>query len=325
MNELESVENLWAIVLAAGRGTRLAAVTRTLCGRDLPKQFVALTSSRTLLQETMDRIAPLVPPERTIVVTSDTHYDLCVSQLRGYPGVEIVLQPADRGTGPGVLLPLAHVLARDPRARVAVFPSDHHVQRPGAFLLGVRRALMAAARTPAGVALLGVPAERPATDLGWIVPGERLAEGASRLQRFVEKPGAEAALTLLEAGALWNTMVVAGSAAALWHLARRHLPEQTRRFEKYLGCIHHPAAPIALADLYAEMASADFSRSVLQVSLGLAVVAVVDSGWFDCGTPERLLEWLAATADPPGILARLRRAGATPERPRAELAASAVA
>jgi mannose-1-phosphate guanylyltransferase len=324
MNELDSVENLWAIVLAAGRGTRLAAVTRTLCGRDLPKQFVALTSSRTLLQETMDRIAPLVPPERTIVVTSDTHYDLCVSQLRGYPGVEVVLQPADRGTGPGVLLPLAHVLARDPRARVAVFPSDHHVQRPAPFLNAIRIALQAAAGTPAGVALLGVPAERPATDLGWIVPGDRTAEGASRLQRFVEKPGAEAALTLLQAGALWNTMVVAGSAAALWHLARRHIPEPTRRFEKYLGCIHHPAAAVALADLYAEMPSADFSRSVLQVSVGLSVVNVVDSGWFDCGTPERLLEWLVATSDPPGILARLRRAAAG-ERTRPELGASAMA
>jgi mannose-1-phosphate guanylyltransferase len=328
MNEqLAAEKNLWAIVLAAGRGTRLAAVTRTLCGRELPKQFVALTSTRTLLQETMDRIAPLIPPERTVVVTSDAHYDLCVSQLRGYKGVEIVRQPLDRGTGPGVMLPLAHVLARDPRARVAVFPSDHHVQRPNAFLTAIRRALLAGARSPSGIALLGVPAERPATDLGWIVPGERISETAARVQQFVEKPGAEAALTLLQAGGLWNTMVVAGSAAALWHLGRRNMPEQTRCFEKYLGCIDHPAASAALASLYAEMVPADFSRNVLQVSVGLAVVAVVDSGWFDCGTPERLLEWLAATADPPGILASLRRAGAVApsDRSRAELGAAAVA
>jgi mannose-1-phosphate guanylyltransferase len=303
----DSTDNLWAVVLAAGRGTRLAAVTRTLCGRELPKQFVALTSERTLLQETMERIAPLVPPSRTVVVASDVHHDLAVAQLRAYPGVEIVRQPADRGTGPGVMLPLAHVLARNPRARVAVFPSDHHVQRPGPFLASLRRTLLAGVGAPAGVALLGVPAERPATDLGWIVPGERIADGASRVQRFVEKPGLDAALTLLQAGALWNTLVVAGSAAALWHLGRRHMPQQTRRFERYLACIGHPAAPRALEGLYGDMPPADFSRNVLQVSAGLAVVPVVDSGWFDCGTPERLLEWLSASADPPGILARLSR------------------
>jgi mannose-1-phosphate guanylyltransferase len=325
MND-ESAENLWAIVLAAGRGTRLATVTRALCGRELPKQFVALTSTRTLLQETMDRIAPLVPPSRTVVVSSDTHHDLAVAQLRGYPGVEIVRQPDDRGTGPGVMLPLAHVLARDPRARVAVLPSDHHVQRAGAWLSAIRRSLHAAARTPAGVALLGVPAERPATDLGWILPGDRIDDGASRILRFVEKPALDSALTLLQAGGLWNTMVVAGSAAALWHLGRRHMPQQTRRLERYLGCLGHPAAAQALAGLYGDMPTADFSRNVLQVSAGLAVVPVVDSGWFDCGTPERLLEWLSATADPPGILARLRRAGGgLGERPRGDGSITAVA
>ena len=132
-------KRLWAVVLAAGKGTRLGSVTRALCGRELPKQFVALTTQRTLLQETVERIAPLVPHERTVVVVSDRYAEIARAQLAFYPGVEIVVQPSDRGTGPGVMLGLAHVLARAPEADVAVFPSDHHIERPEALLNAVRR------------------------------------------------------------------------------------------------------------------------------------------------------------------------------------------
>src|SRR5262245_61653782 len=119
---------LWAVVLAAGQGTRMSPVTRLLCGRPLPKQFVPLLSDRTLLQETMDRIGPLIPPQRTVVVVGEGYEDLARTQLREFHGVEMVSQPLDLGTGPGILLPLSHVFARDPRATVAVFPSDHHLR-----------------------------------------------------------------------------------------------------------------------------------------------------------------------------------------------------
>jgi mannose-1-phosphate guanylyltransferase len=328
MMKQNSAENLWAVVLAAGRGSRLASVTRSLCGRELPKQFVALTSARTLLQETMDRIAPLIPPERTVVVVSETHDEIARAQLRDYPGVEIVRQPLDRGTGPGVLLPLAHVLARAPHAPVAIFPSDHHVHRPAPFLEAIKRALRLVERTPTGVALLGVAAERPASDLGWIVPGDRIGPvGGARVQQFVEKPATERAMTLLQAGALWNTMVVVGSVGGLWRMGRRHMPEQARALERYVHHIGRPEALEILSRLYEDMNAADFSRQVLQTSPGLSVVPVIDSGWFDCGTPDRLFEWLRATADPPGILARLRKAATpSPVHPRlGETAASLVA
>jgi mannose-1-phosphate guanylyltransferase len=98
-------DRLWAVVLAAGEGTRLAALTRTLYGTAVPKQFAPLLGERTMLQLTIDRIAPLVPAERTVVVVDQTQESLARAQLEDYPGVLIVLQPGNRGTGPGVLLP----------------------------------------------------------------------------------------------------------------------------------------------------------------------------------------------------------------------------
>src|SRR4051794_221467 len=130
----------WAVVLAAGQGSRMTQVTHALCGRPLPKQFVPLLSERTLLQETMDRIGRQFPPERTVVVVGEGYEDLARVQLREYRGVEVVSQPLDLGTGPGVLLPLSHVLARDPRATVAVFPSDHHFRNVDPLRAAIARA-----------------------------------------------------------------------------------------------------------------------------------------------------------------------------------------
>jgi mannose-1-phosphate guanylyltransferase len=301
----------WAVVLAAGEGSRMAPLTRALYGHDVPKQFAALDGDRTLLQRTMDRIGPVTPPERTVVVVSDSCEQLARAQLQGYPGVEIVPQPLNLGTGNGILLPLAHVLARDPQAEVAVYPSDHHIRRPEPFREAVERAVRISRRCDSGVALLGAAAERPAVDLGWIVRGNPLGgrlDRAWHVQRFVEKPPEALAMLLLGTGGLWNTMVVTGRARTLWELARRHLPEQTRAFDSYLLQVGHANLRHSRELLYRLLLPADFSREVLQLARGLAVVPLIDSGWFDCGTPERLLEWLRGTPEMHGHLQRLEAA-----------------
>jgi mannose-1-phosphate guanylyltransferase len=307
----QTPENLWAVVLAAGEGSRMATLTRALYGREVPKQFAALDGDRTLLQRTMDRIAPLTPPERTVVVVSDAYEDLARTQLADYPGVEIVTQPLNLGTAVGILLPLAHVLARDPHANVAIYPSDHHIRRAEPFCEAVQRSIRVATLSESGVSLLGAAAERPAVDLGWIVRGNRLGTQTDRawqVNRFVEKPPEPLAMLLLGTGGLWNTMVVAGQGRALWELARRHLPDQTEAFDAYLREVGGAAVRQARERLYQSLLPADFSREILQVARGLAVVPLIDSGWFDCGTPERLFEWLRATPEMHGLLQRLEAA-----------------
>jgi mannose-1-phosphate guanylyltransferase len=315
--ERQKPANLWAVVLAAGEGSRMASLTRALYGHEVPKQFAALDGDKTLLQRTMDRIAPVTPPERTVVVVSDGYEELARTQLADYPGVEIVTQPGNLGTGPGILLPLAHVLARAPQANVAVYPSDHHVRRTEPFCDAVDRAVRMAAISESGISLLGAAAERPAVDLGWIVRGNRLGgqlDRAWQVHRFVEKPPEPLAMLLLGTGGLWNTMVIAGKGRALWDLARRHIPEQTRAFDAYLKQVPQANVRQLREQMYRQMLPADFSREVLQVARGLAVVPLIDSGWFDCGTPERLFEWLRATPEMHGLLQRLElavaRAGA---------------
>lgn len=305
-------ENLWAIVLAAGEGKRLSTLTRALHGCDMPKQFAALWGGRTLLARTLDRTGALVPRQRTVVVVPENFKTLAQQQLGDYPGIKIVYQPCNRGTGAGVLLPLAHVLASDPCASVVIFPSDQHVDRENPFRDAVRRAVMAINFAPSRTALIGAAAESADTDLGWIdcVGHEgALTVRAWEVSAFVEKPDASTALALLRKGALWNTMIVASRAQSLWDLADRHIPEACWFFMAYRELIGHRGAEDFLRGLYPGLPMTDFCRDVLQPAKGLAVTPMIDTGWSDCGTPERLFRAMEPTQEGMRLLKRIKCQG----------------
>jgi mannose-1-phosphate guanylyltransferase len=306
----------FAIVLAAGEGSRLAALTRAVHTREVPKQFATLCGDRSFLQKTLDRIAPIVPSERTVVVVADDQAEMASRQLGGYPGVEIVHEPKNRGTGAGVLLPLAHVLARDPDARVVVFPSDHYFECEVAFQDSVGRAILAVEDAPEGVVLVGAAAEAPATDLGWIVCGAASGPKAARARRvesFMEKPDSDTALKLHRDGALCNTLVIAALGRALWSLAEQHVPAVCPSLLSYRSLIGHRSAERRLRDIYSHLPATDLSRDILQRAQGLLVISMIDAGWSDCGTPGRLFQALEKGGELTNLLARL--AGFSADQP----------
>lgn len=307
-------DRLWAIVLAAGEGRRLSSLTRAIYGYDLPKQFACLDGDASLLQATLERVAPLVPAERTVVVVPEPHVDLARVQLEIFPGVEIVAQPRNLDTAPGLLLPLARVLSRDPRATVAVFPSDHHIAAPGTFLHAVEFAASCAGTGRCGVSLVGVPASAAEEEYGWIVPGRTLAgSGNPRLfeiQRFVEKPPRRTAARLAAAGGLWNTFVSIGSAAALWALAEVHLAEHAASFAHYLASIGTREETSVLRGIYGAMPPANWSRGVLEHAEDLAVVRIANCGWCDLGSPERVFAALGGCGRLAGLAGSMIAAAA---------------
>lgn len=284
MNE----RRLWAIVLAGGEGSRLAETTQRLYGSHLPKQFLSFGQPRTFVQTTVDRLHGLVPPNRTVVVVAACHAEVARTQLGEFDGIEIVAQPRNAGTGPGVLLPLLHVLARDSRADVALVPSDHDFRFPAK----MRQALSTAhraARIGAKMVLIGARAEHAAPDLGWIVP--KLAPrgtSVTPIETFVEKPDRATAERLYERGALWNTMLSVARGEALWRLGCLHLPTQVALFQEFAPLLRSGRAAECLRDVYERLQPADFSRDLVAACKGLRVTAMDGAGWSDCGTPERL-------------------------------------
>jgi mannose-1-phosphate guanylyltransferase len=310
----------WVIILAGGEGKRLAPLTRALYGTDLPKQFAALRGDRSLLQATLDRAAPIAPRERTVVVAGEAHEAIARDQLAGYPGVTLIVQPANRDTGPGLLLPLAWIRARAPGARVVILPADHDVPRPAPLVDALARAAAHRA-TARRVALVGVVPDHAETEYGWILPGARLAGAAPRelagVRRFVEKPDPERATRLRALGAVWNTFIMSGPVGALWRLGRRHLPAQAIALERWAAGGERDARD-RLRAIYAALAPGNWSSDVLAAASrrDLALVAMTGSGWSDWGSPRRVFRSLAGTPEHAALLARI----ACGERP-GELAA----
>lgn len=287
------MRTLHAIVLAGGSGRRLAALTGPL-----PKQFCAFGGRRTLIQETLARLAPAAPPHRTAVVVRDPHRGLALEQLRPLRGVTVLSQPSDRGTAPALLWGLVHVLGRDPEALVVVSPSDHGVLDRSAYLRGIAAARDAADEAPA--VLLGVEADEPRTDYGWIVPGAELSPGVLRVEAFVEKPGHAEATALLALGALFSTMVLVARARALLGLFERARPGLAALLLP-LAALPLPARALHLQRAYALLPPCDFSKDILAPARDLAVVRwPAEVGWTDLGTPDRVAGWLDRAPAPVG-------------------------
>ena len=291
------------VVLAGGEGNRLVSLTRALYGIDLPKQFAVLVGDKSLLQCTLDRALALTTPDRISVVVTAAHAPIARVQLSPYPGVELVVQPRNLDTAPGILLPIARILARDPHARVVLLPSDHHVTDAAP----MRRAFAYAAMIDR-VTLIGVEPSAPEVEYGWIGCGAPLGVGPARdVARFVEKPPRALAEILCVTGGLWNTFIQTGPARAFWALARAHLPDHVAAFERYASSIGALDEAEQLAATYATMREASFSRDVLAHARDLAVIPVAGSGWSDWGSPHRVFASLAGTPYHDRLVARMRR------------------
>ena len=314
-------ERPWALVLAGGEGRRLQALTRLIVGAPIPKQYCRITGNRSLLETTLARIEPLVPAEQTLVVVNRSHLGLALPQLRHLPCRNVLVQPENRETGPGILFGLLHLAARRPRAPVAVFPSDHYVDDDAAFRAHVERAARFIDRVPAKIALLGIRATYAEPGYGYIEPGHPIvipgddSPAAYRVKAFREKPAAELAEQLLRNGALWNSFVMVFRVKQVLALLRRKRSADVESLRRVTSSFATSAG-------YERLPRWNFSADFLsQVPRQLAVVPIDGVVWSDWGTPEAVERTLTALNIEPRW--RLRPLGTCPGRPADRSAACA--
>jgi mannose-1-phosphate guanylyltransferase len=283
----------WAVVLAAGQGTRLSALTTDASGRSVPKQFCSLDGGHSLLQEALQRAQRVAPPDRVCAVVADDHRRYWKPTLRELPAANVITQPHDRGTANGVLLAILRILKRDLVARVVFLPADHYVRDERSLADSVREAVSSPACDAARLMLLGIQPEEADPELGYIVPGPDLADGTRGVARFVEKPPIGVARQLLSEGALWNSFIFAANGSALLAMIRDRMPEVVEQMARAIGRDAQSRTPTALADLYESLPKIDFSRTIVQgAESALRVVSAPPCGWSDLGTPARVAQTL---------------------------------
>lgn len=287
--------NVWALVLAAGSGTRLRSLTTTAGGLQVPKQFCSLRGGSSLLADALARADAVSGRAHQVTVVADQHRRWWERSLRtSHPG-NIVVQPENRGTAAGLLLPLMHILQRDPAATVLVLPSDHFFLDEALLARELRRGCRLAGADRESVYMLGLHPSEPDPELGYIVPERGVRGGASGVRRFVEKPPVAVASELIGAGALLNMFILVASAQALLGLYAAREPALVAQLRDAVRADRLiPQDPQATRLLYARLPTLDFSRDILEGQESrLRVLAVPACGWSDLGTPGRVLDTLA--------------------------------
>ncbi len=197
----------WAAVLAGGSGTRFWPLSTSRS----PKQLLPLAGTKSLLAQSVDRLAGLIPPDRVLVITGAALRDATLHALPEVPPANVLAEPRAASTGPALVWATQVAASRDAGASVLALHADWFVGDDEAFRRTAGRALDVAEQQDVLVTV-GVVPTRPDVGYGYIMPGEPLEGDARRVSRFIEKPDTERATKLIGEGALWNSGLFAWTA-----------------------------------------------------------------------------------------------------------------
>jgi mannose-1-phosphate guanylyltransferase len=284
----ESPGERFVAILAGGEGTRLWPLSRS----HRPKQLLPLNGDRSLIQQTVDRLLPLVGPDHVLIITEQSHAADLRAQLPELPDSSIVVEPTRRGTAAALMLGALHVQARAPDATWVSVHSDSFISDDDTYRRTVGAALEAAA-TGEHLVTTGVEPRFPATGYGYIQRGDLIRKvgdfAVHRVVRFVEKPDAETAREYVSSGQyLWNPGVFAWKNTALLEAFRSHLPG-----------VWEPLTSAPLSDIDRVYPNAQREAIDIGIMERAPNVATIPAtfGWSDIGSWGELFELSAQQSD----------------------------
>lgn len=243
-----------------------------------------------MLEHTLARVERLIPRERVLVVVSADHREEAAQQLAHWPAENVIYQPLNRDTAPGILLPLAHITHRQPFATVAIFPSDHFIVDEARFMASVERAVAETQRFPRELTLLGMTPDHPEEGYGWIEPAEAEDHRLTRaVHRFCEKPAPPQAEALFRRGALWNSFIGVAQATTVWEMIRQTAPDLYQDFMSIRRVLARPYSGEVIENVYRDTRAINFSSEVCaRLPSRLRVLPTPAVGWSDWGSVERI-------------------------------------
>ena len=281
-------EHLYAVIMAGGGGTRLWPLSR----QKHPKQVLNLLGGRSMFQLAVDRLLPLLPPERVLVVTAADQVAALAEQVPELPRENFIVEPLGRGTAPCIGLAALHLRARDPHAVMAVLTADHYIRHTETF-----RAVLSAARKVAEqgyLVTLGIEPTFPATGYGYIGQGTGLGKmdrfPVFHVERFTEKPDAETALRFLGAGTYaWNSGMFIWQVERILAEIRQWIPGLHETLIALDAVLGTPAYGKTLADLWPTLHKETIDYGIMEKAERVAVIPVA-LGWSDVGAWSSVME-----------------------------------
>lgn len=283
-------EHFYALIMAGGGGTRLWPLSR----QNRPKQSLPLVGDHSMFRVSVERLFPLLPPERIFVVTGKNHADDLRRDVPEVPPQNFLIEPFGRESGPAAGLGTIHIAAQDTDAVIAVLTADHHITDVDAFLNVLRSAYQVAQKGK--IVTLGISPSYPSTGFGYIKRGELLETVAGykvyESEGFREKPDHDTAIEFLASGHYsWNAGMF------IWK-ATQALAE----FEEQKPAIYHnlqlirqayatPDYAATIDKVWPDMEKISLDYAVMEKANNMAVIPA-DIGWSDIGSWSALYEVL---------------------------------
>jgi len=278
----------YAVIMAGGSGTRLWPLSR----KNRPKQLLKLLGDRTMFEVAVDRLAPMSPPERILVVTSEGQAQAFQALRPQIPVENYLLEPEPRGTALAVGLAAFYLRQRVPGGAMAVLTADHFIRDESGF-----RQVLHAAREVAQagyLVTLGIQPHSPATGYGYIERGEALGEFAGHLAyraaRFIEKPRPGVAGEIWsDERYSWNSGMFVWRVDAILQEFRRQLPEACSTLEELEFSLFSLGWGVP-AGSWKKLTPQTVDYGIMEGAERVAVVPAGDLGWSDVGSWESLRE-----------------------------------
>ena len=281
--------NRFVVIMAGGKGERFWPVSR----EKTPKQLIALLGDRSLLQQAVERVLPLVPLKNILVITNEIQAPEVRRQLPKLPGANVIAEPLGRDTTAAVTLGAAVVGARSTTAVMAVLPADHVIPEAKKFQQVLGDAFDLAGRGQA-IVTIGIKPTEPATGYGYIRVGESLPppQGLKpyktafyRAEQFVEKPNFDTALEYLNSGQYrWNAGMFLWSFVTITEGLQKHQPEMYAACQRWFKVAGSPARLAkVLAKEYPEIKKISIDYALMEHAQNV-IVADGAFEWDDLGS-----------------------------------------
>ncbi|MGA2350303.1 MAG: mannose-1-phosphate guanylyltransferase [Terracidiphilus sp.] len=286
------------VILAGGSGTRFWPRSR----RAHAKQVLALDGERSMIQQTVERLKPLVTPDKTWVITNEYLAHEIADQLKRVPAEQIVREPAARNTAPACGLAAFLIERQNPDAVLGIFPSDHVIADEPRFLKSLQKGIAVAAAGD-NMVVLGIEPTRAETGYGYIETTDYTRDdSALHVRRFIEKPNQNKAEEFVAAGNYyWNSGMFLWSARTLANAVREHLPETAPLLEAIAAAYGTPQFEEIFRSAYpkCENISVDYAvlepRSAKGEHLSHLYCIPAEFSWNDLGSWASLYEYQLET------------------------------